>query len=363
MRDVAPRWRKVWRDAMLHKARTLLVVLAIAVGIAAGGTVLVAWALVQRATHDGYLASDPAAATLYVDSIDASTLSIARRIEGVRRAEARRTAGASILAGGSWQSAVLFAIPDFDSVRVGALRREAGPWPTRDGDIAIERSSLSISGISVGDAVSLAVANRDPVPMRAAGIVRDVGLAPGWMEHVVYGFVTPATLSQLALPSTLDELRLTVTKRDPSQDDIRRVAARVRRALEASGHRVNRVDVPVPGEHVHAAQMDSLLYTQGAFGLLALAVCGFLVVNLVAAMLAGQVREIGVMKTLGASADDLSRMYLAFAASIGGVASIVALPLAIAAGRRYGALKGDLLNFDVSAHATPWWSVAILVVV
>jgi putative ABC transport system permease protein len=348
---------------MLHKARTLLVVLAIAVGVAGSGTILVAWALVQRATRDGYLASDPPAATLYVDSLDARALAIARGVEGVRRAEARRTAGASIRAGGSWQSALLFAIPDFDSVRIGAPLRERGPWPTRDGDIAIERSSLGVAGVSLGDAVSLAVGKGEPVPMRATTIVRDVGLAPGWMEHVVYGFVTPATLAQLGLPRSVDELRVAVVDPAASQDDIRRIAYRVKRALEAGGHRVNSVDVPVPGEHMHAAQMDSLLYTQGAFGLLALAVCGFLVVNLVAAMLAGQVREIGVMKTLGADARDLSRMYLTFAAGLGMVASVVALPVSIVAGRRYGALKGELLNFDVAAYAIPWWSIAVQLLV
>src|SRR4051812_21246735 len=111
MSELSPRWRKVWRDGMLHKARTLLVVLAIAVGIAGSGTVLNAWALVDRATHDGYLASDPPAATLRVDSLDDTALSLVRAVPGVRGAEARRTAGASIFAGGSWQNALLFASP------------------------------------------------------------------------------------------------------------------------------------------------------------------------------------------------------------------------------------------------------------
>ena len=363
MREIPPRWRKVWRDAMLHKARTLLVVLAIAVGVAGGGTIFVAWALVDRATHDGFLASDPAAATLRVDSVDATVLAIVRGVDGVRLAEARRTVSASMLAGGSWQSALLFAVPDFEGTRVGRLRRDAGPWPTTDGDVAIEHSSLSVAGVSLGDPVSVAVANGEAVPLRTTGIVRDVELAPGWMEHVVYAFVTPATLARLGLPSTLDELRITVRDRNPTQDDVRRVAYRVKTALEAAGHRVSSVDVPVPGEHVHAAQMDSLLYTQGAFGVLALVVCGFLVVNLIAAMLTGQVREIGVMKTLGADARDLTRMYLVFAAALGVCASLIALPVSMALGRSYGAMKGDLLNFDVAAYPIPWWSVALQIAI
>jgi putative ABC transport system permease protein len=363
MRELPPRWRKVWRDAMQHKARTLLVVLAIAVGVAGGGTILVAWALVDRATHEGFLASDPAAATLHVDSIDARMLAMVRGIDGVRLAEARRSVSASVLAAGSWQSALLFAVPDFEGTRIGKLRRDTGPWPVRDGDVAIEHSSLSVANVSVGDPISVAVANGDPVQLQTTGIVRDVELAPGWMEHVVYAFVTPATLARLGLPSTLDELRVTVRDGNPTQDDVRRVAYRVKSTLEAAGHRVSSVDVPVPGEHVHAAQMDSLLYTQGAFGVLALVVCGFLVVNLVAAMLAGQSREIGIMKTLGADARDLSRMYLVFAAGLGMLASLIALPLSITLGRSYGALKGDLLNFDVAAFAIPWWSIALQVVV
>ena len=35
----------------------------------------------------------------------------------------------------------------------------------------------------------------------------------------------------------------------------------------------------------------------------------------------------------------------------------------MALGRSYGAMKGDLLNFDVAAYPIPWWSVALQIVV
>jgi putative ABC transport system permease protein len=109
--------------------------------------------------------------------------------------------------------------------------------------------------------------------------------------------------------------------------------------------------------------MDSLLYTQGAFGLLALLVASFLVVNLIAAMLAGQVREIGVMKTLGAQSEDLAHMYLGLAFALGCVASLLALPAAVIAGRAYGAIKAELLNFDVQGYAVPGWAIALQLLV
>ena len=51
-RMLSPRWRKVARDLWLHRARTISVVLAIVVGLAGAGTVLDAWALLRRVTHD-----------------------------------------------------------------------------------------------------------------------------------------------------------------------------------------------------------------------------------------------------------------------------------------------------------------------
>jgi putative ABC transport system permease protein len=351
------------RDAWLNRARTLLVVVAIAVGLPGALTILDAWALVERATRDGYLASDPPAATLRTDSVDAALLVVARAVPGVRDVQARRAMMAAVQVAGSYRTAQLFTYDDFRAVRLGQLQPEAGAWPPADGALVIERSSVAFAETGVGDTIAIAAGGGEPRTVAVTGIVRDVGLAPGWMDHVVYGFVTRATLSQLGLPSDFNELRIVVSNPSPTRDEVRRVAYAVKSAVEQAGRHVRDVDVPEPGEHVHAAQMDSLLLTQGAFGLLALVVCGFLVVNLVTAMLGGQVREIGVMKSVGARQEQLTRMYLTFALALGVLASAIAVPITIAAGREYATLKADLLNFDVTRYATPAWPVVLQIVV
>jgi putative ABC transport system permease protein len=355
----SPRWSKVLRDVRLHKARTLLVVLAVAIGLVGAAAVLDTWALVRVATRSEYLASNPASATLRTDSIDAALLARVRAVPGVRDAEARRTVTGRLRARGGWQPAVLFAADDFPGMRIGALRPDSGAWPPPAGAIAVERSSLPLAEAAPGDSVAVAIGTGEPVTLPVSGTVRDVGLAPGWMEHVVYGFVTRATLARLGAPTSLDELRIVV--RDPAADReaVRAVAWRVRAVVEGTGRRVTNVDVPVPGRHIHAAQMDSLLYTQGAFGALALLLSGFLVLNLVAAMLAGQVREIGVMKVLGARGGQLAAMYLSLALGLGLVAAALALPAAAFIGRRYAAFQADLLNFDTAGYAIPLPVIAL----
>jgi len=356
---LSPRWRKVLRDAWLHRARTLLVILAIAVGVAGAGAVLNSWALVRRVTREGYQASNPASATIRTDSIDAELLARVAAMPGIRDVQARRTVLGAARAQGGWSTAALFALADFTANRIGKLETVAGAWPPGDGEFVIERSSLDFSGAAMGEAVAVAVGDREPVALTVRGVARDVGLAPGWMEHVIYGFVTPATLARLGAPSTFNELQIVVREGAMDRDAIRRTAYQVQAAIESAGRRVYDVDVPVPGEHIHAGQMNSLLYTQGAFGVLALLLSGFLVVNLIAAMLAGQVREIGVMKVLGAGPRQVAAMYLALALWLGVVAAAVALPVAAEVGYRYAELKAELLNFDLTGYTIPRWVILL----
>ena len=351
------RLRKLFRDVWLHKARCAVVVIAIAVGVAGAGIVLNAWALVEIATREGYRASNPAAATLRTDSITPAILARARAVPGVADAQARRTILGRARAQGVWRTAQLFVLDSTAEVRIGLIKPEVGEWPARGGEIVVERSSLEFSGAAVGQPIPLAAGRDETTPsdVLVTGVARDVGLAPGWMEHVVYGFVNQSTARILGARTDLDELQITVSDATLDRDAIRRIAYAVKADLESAGRTVRTVDVPEPGEHIHAAQMDSLLVTQGAFGVLALILSGFLVVNLITAMLTGQVREIGVMKAIGARTEQLAVMYLALAAVLGLAATAIAIPVASILGSQYAALRAELLNFDIAGYSVPWW--------
>ena len=356
---LSPRWRKVRRDLWLHRGRTAAVVISIVVGLAGAGAVLDAWALLRKVTHDEYLATNPASATVRVDSVDAALLTAVRALPDVRDAQARRTVTVGVRVNGAWGTGLLYASSDLRDQQIGKIAYERGQWPPADGAFVMESSSVAFSGVGVGDSVIVRVGNAAQQHLAVTGIVRDEGLAPGWMDHVVYGFVTPATLARLGAPASLNELQFTVRERALDRDAIRRVALKVRDVAMRSGHVVTSIDVPIPGRHVHAAQMDSLLMTMGAFGVLALFMSGFLVVNLLTATLTGQLREIGVMKALGARPAQLALMYLVFALALGVVASAIAIPVAALGGRAYARFAATMLNFDISGYAIPRYAIAL----
>jgi putative ABC transport system permease protein len=314
---------------------------------------------VRRVTLETYAATHPASATLQVGgAVSDDLLAKVQAHPALSAARVRGRAFAAVQIDGTRYSAELFALQDFSARDIAAVGSERGAWPPRDGEISIEKSSLDYSGAALGASVQM-THGASVQTLRISGIARDVGLPPGWMDHVVYGFVTPATLAALGVAPALNEVQFVVRDASLDRDAVRAVANDVKALLERDGVHVSHVDVPVPGQHPHAAQMDSLMFTQGAFGVLTLLVASFLIVNLITAMLAGQTREIGVMKALGASTRQIAALYLAFALLLGLVASALALPAALAIGRPYAALKADMLNFSTAGFAVPWWAIAL----
>jgi putative ABC transport system permease protein len=357
------RWRKTSRDAWLHKSRTLLAIVTMAIGLTAAGALLDTWGLVRQVTATTYLASLPVSATLRVDAVDATLLARVRALPDVAAVRARRVATATTQSGASTRRALLFAFDDFSHADIGRLQPESGSWPPRAGEIVIERSALEFSTAALGETIRVGIGDAAPQGLRVAGIVRDVSQAPGWMENTVYGFVAPETLARLGAPGHLDEIQLRVRDAGADRAGVRRVAAQARALAASLGHRVLSVDVPVPGQHIHAAQMDSLMLVQGGFAVLVLLACALLVVNLVAAMLVGQVRQIGIMKTLGGGRAQIAAMYLGYALGLGVLATALATPPALLLGRMYARMRVDMLNFPLGDASVPAWVIGLQVAV
>ena len=356
---LSPRWRKVVRDLWLHKSRTALVVSAICIGIIGAGTVLDAWSLLRRVTRGEFDASNPASAVIRTDSVDDELLSRVRALPAVAAAQGRRTVTARVQTTDGWRTAILMTSRDFATDGIGVIKPDHGAWPPRDDGIVVEHSSVEFAGVGTGDTLLIQVGDGPSQTFPVAGVARDVGLPPGWMEHVVYIFVTPAVLARLGTPSAMSELRVLVRDRAMDRAAVQRVARDVRAIVEATGRSVTDVSVPIPGRHAHAAQIDSLLFTQGAFGLLALLLSGILVVNLVSAMLTGQVREIGVMKAMGARPGQIAAMYLTLALLLGIIACAISIPVAAVLGYMYADFTAGILNFDVTGFRIPLWAFGL----
>ncbi|HEX2836247.1 MAG TPA: FtsX-like permease family protein [Thermoanaerobaculia bacterium] len=313
------RWRKVFRDLAETPGRSALAVLAMAAGVFGVGAMLTAQSILTRELDRTWTATNPATLILHARTLDVDAV---RRLPGVREVEPRPLLMGRIRIGNDeWLPLALFVVRDFADIRIDRITLSSGAWP-RAGEIAIERSSLSL--LRGGQRIVAHIDGREE-PLRVSGTVHAAGLAPGWMDHIVAGFVSWRDV---------EDLRLLV------------------RSDRTFAFPNARVETP-PSGHPHADQMNTFLYLLGAFGLLTLVLSALLVANIIHALLANQVRQLGVMKTVGASTSQLVAMSLVHVALLAAMSLLVAMPLALSAGRAYARFSASMLNASLSSVGVP----------
>ncbi|HEX6649146.1 MAG TPA: FtsX-like permease family protein [Pyrinomonadaceae bacterium] len=357
-------WRKAVRDFWQERARTVLVVLAIAVGISAFAAVMSSYAILTRELDQGYLATNPASAVMRLDSVDDETVKAILQNPEVSDAEPRRTIRGQIKSGPvQWRNLMLFVVHDYGNIRVSTLVPEEGAWPPATGEILIERDAFQVAKANIGEVVQVKTPNGVEQPLVISGRVHDVGQAQARMENIVYGYINLTTLVQLGEEPTLDQLNILVAQNRFDENHIRRVVGDVEQLIKSRGHQVRRIDVPAPGKHPHSELMGMLLLAMSSFGLFVLVLSGILVINLLTAMMASQVRQIGVMKAIGGTRWQIARIYFGQALFLGIAAVIISLPLGILGSRALCRYMAVFLNFDINSFAVPLWVYLLVAVV
>jgi putative ABC transport system permease protein len=354
-------WRKTIRDFQQETTRTVLVIVAITIGLVGFTAVLSTYAVLTREINKGYLASNPASATLETDAIDDALVSAVLSDRQVSDAEPRRAVYGSIKTGPvQWRDLTLLVIKDYGNIRISKLTPDRGAWPPKTGEMLIERDAVHVAGLQIGETATIRIGQGKEQSLRVSGRVHDVGPAQARMENTVYGYITLDTLSQLGgEPPYLDELKILAAENRFDEEHVRDVTAHVKKLVEGRGHPVRGVDVPRPGKHPHADLMDGFLLAMASFGLFVLAMSGVLVVNLLMAIMAAQVRQIGVMKAIGGTRGQVARIYFAQALLLGIAATVLALPLGMLASRALCRPFAAFLNFDITSFAVPFWVYAL----
>jgi putative ABC transport system permease protein len=357
-------WSKVGRDVWHVRTRAVLVVLAIAIGLAGFFAVLSTYAILRRELNRGYLATNPASAVFVTDRVDESLLSAIVARDDVDDADARRVIRGRIRAGDkSWRRLMLFVVRNFQEMRISTIAPDGGKWPPHAGEVLIERDAFQVAKVQIGDNATIQIGTGPEQRLHIAGRVHDAGQAQARMENSVYGYITPETLAQVAGSPILDRLYVSVSGDRFDETHVRRVASDIKTWLDANGHPVRRMDVPAPGEHPHALIMGLLLALMAVFGLLALGLSGVIVMNLQLATMANERRQIGVMKAVGGTRGRIASVYLAEAALLGVAAILLASPAGIALGRALSNQFALLLNFDLASLTIPAWVYLLVVIV
>jgi putative ABC transport system permease protein len=350
----APRWRKVLRDLWLNKTRTLLVVLSISVGVFAVGAVVGARAILANDLRAQYEATREASMTISASNLDEQFVRSIARMPEVADAYGRSVYLLRVRLGEARSNLILYAVWDFDDLRLDRFRHEQGARVPPRRELLLERSSLRLFNKQIGEALTVELPDGKTRELRIAGTVFDVNAPPVTFASFGSAYITPDTLEWLGFPRAYTQMRVRVAENQTDRAHIQRVADKIKTRVEDSGRTFFGAGIPQnPGRHYAEEQIQSMLLILVALGALSLFLSAFLVINTTTAILAQQIKQIGIMKSIGARAPQITSLYLTNVAVFGVIALMIAVPLGSLGASWLVGFVANLLNFDVLTTTPP----------
>jgi putative ABC transport system permease protein len=366
---ISSRWHKVINDLWGNKTRTTLIVLSIAIGLFAVGTILSARAILSTEMAASYAQINPSDGVVHtVEPFNEDFLRSVRTMKDIEETDARRVIEARIqVREGEWANLRIFAIQDYDNMRVNKIWPQSGAWPPPEREILIERAALSVIQAQEGDMVLIETPDEKQRHMRIAGTVHDLAQLPAWADNSPYGYISFETLERFGEPHGFNELHVVAAKPDEaspkSKDFAQQVVNRVKDKAEKSGMSIPMSMAVEPGQVPLDDILQAILLLMGTIGMFSLFLSAFLIINTISALLAQQKRQIGVMKAIGARTGQLIGMYLAMVIFYGLMALALSVPLSIMGARSLSTYMAALFNFDLTELTIPPESTLLQMIV
>jgi putative ABC transport system permease protein len=362
------RWIKVLKDVWGNKTRSALVVLSIAVGVFAVGMTTHARIIIERDLNTAYRAVNPASATLIVSpSFGEDFAHAVEAMREVETAEARRLETVEVFDGEAWREVTLTAAPDFDAVRVNRFSIEQGAGAPGLREILLERETAAMLGAAVGDTLAVRLDEDGQAhDLTVTGVVHDLTAMPPQYFDQGTGYVSVDTLRWMGAGGGYNALAVVVAEPGADKDRIREIARLAReRIAEPASYYVSSIRLPEgdPGTHWASQMISGVLIILMAIGAMCLLLGAGLVVNTISALIAQQVRQIGIIRAVGGLRRQILVMYLAGVLLYSLCALALAIPLARIGAEAMAGAVADQVNFDVTAAGLPPTVVALQVMV
>ena len=362
-----PRWRKVIADIGDSKMRTILVVASIAVGVFAVGAIASAYIIMAADINTSYAAINPANIEIVTDFFDDDLIEAVEKMDGVAEVEGELILGVrASVDGDEWQSIDLVVVEDFDSRNINQIESYDGELLAEDRQLLMGFESLKDSGYRTGDILTIQMPEGTERVMPVVGLVTDQS-SVGNVAAPSLGYVNRATLEWLGRPSYYNRLNIVVSE---GQDDlaiIEAIAETIEERVEKTGRNIYRIQTRLTDEHPMADLILAVLGVLGALGVLVMLLSGSLIFNTLNALLSQHLRQIGVMKLVGARSQQISGMYILLILIYGAIALVISIPTAAVAGYYLAKFIADLMNANLQGFrvipAAMGLQVAIAVIV
>jgi putative ABC transport system permease protein len=347
--------RKVTGDLRVNPGRIILVIFALIIGLWGVGSILVSYTILSRDLNENFVRTNPLHVAMTSTDFDRLDLAGLRSRPEIEAAEFRDFATLRIETHpDEWIPLWLFGVEDFSKFELARFfdqKGDSGPIVPKDGAMLIERDGLRFSDLKAGSTAHVRAGGK-VVTIPVSGIGFDPAQSPGTQDHLIYAYVNKRTYADITHETTNQRLIIRF-KNVNTKQEVQAVTDGLVTYFKTMGIIVDSVKIPKFMEHPHQWQLNTLLFMEGSIGFLAFFLGAVLVSQLMAAILARQIRQIGILKAIGASRFMIFQIYITMVLVLGGISGAIAIPLAMRSGYGYAYFVADILNFEILTTTLP----------
>src|SRR5215213_1689467 len=347
-----PRWRKVLHDLLDSKARTLLVVFSIAVGVFSIGVIAGAYKIISHDMSASYAANQPANVEMRMTNFDDDVLALIRNQPGVENAEGRRVFNMRVRVPGTekWTAIDMIAFDDFEKNSIDLLTPIEGQRLPKKREVLLEQDVLQHIDIGVSGLLEFQLPDGSTKTLPVVGVVQDTAASAGDFLASPSGYITLDTLEYLGQPRLFNRALVLVSEDGDDILHIRGMGAKLKDKLEKNGSTVVRLRFSKTHEHPLADTVNAVLGILMALGILIVFLSSSLIANTLNALLNQHLRHIGVIKLVGGQRKQVLNMYLALIMAFGILALIIAIPLGGQGAYGLAQFIAGKLNFNLLGY-------------
>jgi len=340
-------FRKVWRDLWLNKSRTFMVIMSISVGVMALGMVVSGNTLVLGQMRQSHIESNPAHAILWLrGAVDEDMVRSLERLPNVDGIEGYSDSNIhwKTALSDEWQDGHIISYADLENQTYDRMTLKDGAWPEKK-NIGVEAAHIdSYNAPGIGGMVYFEI-NEHPRAYTVNGVMHNPWEFPLPFSQYAAFYVTQDDFTRIAGYYGFNVLQVTVPQY--SEDNVQQAIEEINDKLEPQGASVAWSEILHPEDHFLQDMINGVGMVLTVMAVASLGLSVMLVINTINALIAQQIPQIGIMKAIGSTRQQITTMYLSAIFVYGFLSLVIAVPIGAYAGNALAQWMLYLLNVPV----------------
>ena len=350
--------KKLIKDWWRAKGQLILFLFSAILSAWGVSSVIYAYLLTERDFEQNFRSSQSADIILSVKDINAEVWSALNAHPEVKETERREIISVRVRdEDEEWMPMLIFLVEDMMELKVNKfiLPQIINGEPK---SILIEQKGSGFLDISEG--IEFQLLDGSIKHLDFGGWIKDARLAPSTMEHVIYGYLE---IDQLTNYLSEEEQRILVKTNliGPGLTELQDLVKELELTVDNTGGQLSAYRIPPPGEHPHQNIVDGVAFLQKSFGWI-LVFLGIILLSLTFLIwIYAQIIQIGILKAIGASTQQLYVSYLLVLSFFLAIGMLLGIPLGYQTAKAYSGFVAMIQNFEPIQGAFSWSTQLVVV--